>query len=168
MPSTGLPNARRALGGPSLLVGGIALYLAGLATWLAGVRSGPASFPLWALLMVTGFVASIAAGVVWIPAVRRAVRGLTKVDRAARLPSSDSPAYVVRNEISIAPSALNRSGASIGAMDRGFPLLSSTSRVYRSPPSTDAEVEGIFAELDRIETELDRGRSRGTSELKSS
>ncbi|MGD0249876.1 MAG: hypothetical protein ABSB97_03160 [Thermoplasmata archaeon] len=47
------------------MVASVALFVAGAASWWARLQAGPPRFPLWALLVVLGFVASIGAVLSW-------------------------------------------------------------------------------------------------------
>jgi hypothetical protein len=48
-----------------LILGSAALFVAGVVSWWVGVRVGPPRFPLWALLVVLGFVMAIGAVLSW-------------------------------------------------------------------------------------------------------
>ena len=99
-----------------LLVGAVALFLAGAVTWLSGIQAGAAHLPLWAMFVVTGFIASIGVVLSWFFA--EGPRDSGEVDRESV--TTDGPS--------------NQPGPELGRPRPDVRALRSPVRPHANPP----------------------------------
>ena len=140
-----------------LLIASAVLFAAGAVTWWAGVRVGPPRFPLWALLVVLGFVAAIGSvlaaflggdeTVTVPPATDKEIEDARSTPPAVEL---GRPAPDVRRpeQPPVVPSAV--------PWDEG-PVESSRPAPVAAPaprPWTDVDAEVAMRELEGIEQEI--------------